>query len=405
MNNKTQTQKREIRNRREMSSIQKENVEKKEEGGHVKQQLEEGEVKDEDIPKEVLDEIDKIKELKRKEKDEKDEKDDERDRDRDTRSRKRSSERDGRHSHHSSSRHYHHHSSSSSRHSHGHSHSRSHHYHHHHRHHHHYSDSDSDSDSDYDRHHSSRHRHDDRKKPESKPKEEQPQTSTTQENIDSKATIQNEVNTTTTTTSTPTNKPNTPTNKANNKPQMRMYMPPSKLREMQKEITDKNSAEYQRLSWEALKKSINALANKVSASNIKEIVPELFRENLERGRGLFCRTIITAQHASPNFTPVYAALVAIVNTRVQEIGELLLHRLVDRFNRAYRRNNRDMLITTVTFIAHLLNQQVCTPTLALEICVTLLESSSEDGIEVAAEFIQECGYCLKQDSAKGFTCK
>lgn len=174
---------------------------------------------------------------------------------------------------------------------------------------------------------------------------------------------------------------------------------------MQKEITDKNSAEYQRLSWEALKKSINAIANKVSASNIKEIVPELFRENLERGRGLFCRTIITAQHASPGFTPVYAALVAIVNTRVQEIGELLLHRLVDRFNRAYRRNNREMLITTVTFIAHLLNQQVCTPTLALEICVTLLESSSEDGIEVAAEFIQECGYCLKQDSAKGFTRK
>lgn len=189
------------------------------------------------------------------------------------------------------------------------------------------------------------------------------------------------------------------------KPPMGVYIPPSRLRAMQKEITDKNGEEYQKLSWEALKKSINALINKVSVSNIKNIVPEFFRENLERGRGLFCRAIITAQHASPNFTAVYAALVAIVNTRVQEIGELLLHRLIDKFKKAYRRNNREALLTTVTFLAHLLNQQVCTPTLALEICITLLENSTEDGVEVTTKFIKECGYCLKQDSPKGFTRK
>ena len=185
---------------------------------------------------------------------------------------------------------------------------------------------------------------------------------------------------------------------------MGVYIPPSRLAAMQKEITDKNGPEYQRASWEALKRSLNGLVNKVSVSNIKAIVPEVFRENLDRGRGLFCRAVITAQHASPTFTPVYAALVAIINTRVQEIGELLLHRLIDRFNKAYRRNNREVLITSATFLAHLLNQQVCSPILGLEICTLLLENPSEDSIEIAVVFIRECGYCLEEDSRRGFTC-
>ena len=35
-----------------------------------------------------------------------------------------------------------------------------------------------------------------------------------------------------------------------------------------------------------------------------------------------------SQMASPTFTPVYAALVAVVNTKFPELGELLLHRVI-----------------------------------------------------------------------------
>jgi len=45
------------------------------------------------------------------------------------------------------------------------------------------------------------------------------------------------------------------------------YIPPARLRAMQAEASkDKKSAEYQRLSWDALRKSINGLINKVSHS-------------------------------------------------------------------------------------------------------------------------------------------
>ena len=61
---------------------------------------------------------------------------------------------------------------------------------------------------------------------------------------------------------------------------------------MQQNITDKSSEAYQRLAWEALKKSINGLINKVNSPNIAVIVRELFAENIVRGRGLLCQSVI-----------------------------------------------------------------------------------------------------------------
>jgi len=44
-----------------------------------------------------------------------------------------------------------------------------------------------------------------------------------------------------------------------------VYVPPARLRALQAQFTEKSSKEYQRMAWEALKKSINGLINKVFA--------------------------------------------------------------------------------------------------------------------------------------------
>ena len=62
---------------------------------------------------------------------------------------------------------------------------------------------------------------------------------------------------------------------------------------------------------------------------------ELFRENLVRGRGLFARALIRAQLASPGFTAVYAALLSIVNSKLPDIGELVIKRLILQFRYIY----------------------------------------------------------------------
>ena len=56
---------------------------------------------------------------------------------------------------------------------------------------------------------------------------------------------------------------------------------------MMQEAQNKASPEFQRMTWEALKKSINSLINKVTKANISAIIAEIFHENLVRGRGLY----------------------------------------------------------------------------------------------------------------------
>lgn len=57
-------------------------------------------------------------------------------------------------------------------------------------------------------------------------------------------------------------------------------------------------------------------------------------------RGLLSRSILQAQGASPIFTHVYAALVAIINSKFPNIGELILKRLILNFRKGYRRNDK-----------------------------------------------------------------
>ncbi|KAF5015807.1 hypothetical protein F66182_12728, partial [Fusarium sp. NRRL 66182] len=176
------------------------------------------------------------------------------------------------------------------------------------------------------------------------------------------------------------------------------YIPPARLRALQAQITDKSSKEYQRMAWEALKKSINGLINKVNVSNIKHIVPELFGENLIRGRGLFCRSIMKAQAASLPFTPIYAAMAAIVNTKLPQVGELLLGRLVVQFRKAFKRNDKAVCISSTTFIAHLCNQQVVHEMVAAQILLLLLHKPTDDSVEIAVGLTREVGQHLEEMS-------
>lgn len=181
------------------------------------------------------------------------------------------------------------------------------------------------------------------------------------------------------------------------------YIPPARLRALMAEAAaaDPGSVEYQRMSWDALKKSITGLVNKVAAENIKFIVPELFGgANLIRGRGLFCRSIMKAQMQSLAFTPVFAALSAIVNTKLPMVGELLVTRLISQFRRSFKRNDKAVCNATAMFIAHLVNQRVVHEIVALEILVLLLEKPTDDSVEVAVSFMREVGAFLTEEAPK-----
>jgi len=182
-----------------------------------------------------------------------------------------------------------------------------------------------------------------------------------------------------------------------------IYVPPWKMEKIMNEMKEKekNNKEYQKYMWEMLRKSINGLINKINVSNIQNIILELFNENLIRGRGLLTRSIFKAQMASPNFTHVYAALVATINTKLPAVVLLLVGRYIIQFQKAYKRNNKIVCMASIKMLAHLVNQQVIHEVLALEILSLFLENPTEDSIELAADFMIECGQTLGDVTPKG----
>lgn len=150
---------------------------------------------------------------------------------------------------------------------------------------------------------------------------------------------------------------------------------------------------------------------------------QLFGENLIRGRGLFVRSVMRAQASSLPFTPIFASLVAIVNTKLPQVGALLLNRLILQFRRSYKRNDKvrsppppasstctrahtrssipqPTMTATTTFIAQLVNQQVAHEIVALQILVLLLEKPTDDSVEIAVSFMREVGAFLAETSPK-----
>ncbi|KAA8900350.1 hypothetical protein TRICI_006222 [Trichomonascus ciferrii] len=182
------------------------------------------------------------------------------------------------------------------------------------------------------------------------------------------------------------------------------YVPPAKLRALQEAmVASQSPKDFQRVEWEKLKKSINRYINQVNVSNIREVVRNVFSQNLIRGRGIFVRSIMKAQAASLTYTNVYATLAAIVNSKLPQVGELLVTRLVVQFRRAYRRNNKAACISSSMFLAHLCNHQVAHEVVCLQMLHLLLEKPTNDSVEIAVGFMRQIGAYLSEFSPAAAT--
>ncbi|KAG7829783.1 hypothetical protein KL920_002642 [Ogataea angusta] len=180
----------------------------------------------------------------------------------------------------------------------------------------------------------------------------------------------------------------------------RKYVPPAKLRALLAESeVSYASEEYQRLQWEKLKKQINGEINKVSTENIKEVVLDLFKLNLIRGRGWLVRCLMKSQVLSQSYTTVYAALICVLNSKIPELGELLVTRLILQFRKAYKNNDRDTCKASVIFLSQLVNFQVCHDIVALQLLFLLLEHPTDTTVEIACALLHNCGHFLSENSS------
>ncbi|AOA60983.1 Spliceosome assembly factor [Komagataella phaffii CBS 7435] len=177
------------------------------------------------------------------------------------------------------------------------------------------------------------------------------------------------------------------------------YITPARKRELLKNLSaDSTSEEYQLVQWDKLVRSINGAINRVSIHNIKGIIIELFQLNLLRGRGVLVKSVLKSQTAAPAFTNVYSSLIAVLNSKIPEIGKLLIERLIVQFQNSFLNNEKAKCFAAVTFIAHLVVQNVAHEIIALQLMFLLLENPTDDSLDIACTLMTEVGAYLEENA-------
>ncbi|KAF8286893.1 putative pre-mRNA-splicing factor CWC22 [Trypanosoma cruzi] len=194
---------------------------------------------------------------------------------------------------------------------------------------------------------------------------------------------------------------------------MTRYVPPHRKREVIDVDDGKStgndgrkttSEALQRESWQALSRSITGIINRVSGENVQLSATELFRENIIRGRGLLCRSLMRAQLADPDLSDVFASLVSRVNKEFSIIGLLLVKRLVVQWWRLHRRGDWTALRCVSRFLAWLYIFNVVSVDVIYQIILAHLtaEKRCDDDVDQAAALFRDTFRAMSQRDVAEF---
>eukprot|EP00536_Pseudo-nitzschia_multiseries_P004663 jgi/Psemu1/188634/e_gw1.79.92.1 len=160
----------------------------------------------------------------------------------------------------------------------------------------------------------------------------------------------------------------------------------------------------QRESWQEQRKVINGTINRLNAGTIKPLIQDLFQKvNLVRLRGPLCKSILSAAVSSPKYSNVYAAIIAVVNSKLPEVGELMIKRTILSFRRYYKQREKASFQAVCVFLVHLFHQGVVHELIVLQLLSVLLDGTrpTDDSVEVAVHVLQIAGQALLDVSSAG----
>jgi pre-mRNA-splicing factor CWC22 len=100
---------------------------------------------------------------------------------------------------------------------------------------------------------------------------------------------------------------------------------------------------------------------------------------------------------------VYASFLAVLHSKLPEIGELVLARSILLFRKSYARQDRDRTLALANFIGCLFNQGMCHEILCLQMLTLLLadDDATDESVEVAIRLVQVVGKKMMEVSPAG----
>lgn len=164
--------------------------------------------------------------------------------------------------------------------------------------------------------------------------------------------------------------------------------------------TQEQSESFQRSEWENLKASVDKIVEALTRHNVKETAIRLFNINIYRGQGYIVRSFMKSQMArDKQHTKVMASLVAVINSKFPEVGQILVSRLVVLFRKSFVKNDKLKVTRSTHFLVHLMNQYVCSDIVFLQILQLLLENPTNSSVRAATSIMTEGGNFLVQHAA------
>ncbi|KAL0207834.1 hypothetical protein P9112_010421 [Eukaryota sp. TZLM1-RC] len=144
----------------------------------------------------------------------------------------------------------------------------------------------------------------------------------------------------------------------------------------------------QEQAWKHLTKTITGILNKVSADNIPDVLPQLLSVNLIKGRGILTSRIIQACESATALTPVYATLLALINSVFPSIGRLAIQRILIRVQKSLKSRRIRETSGLLTLLSHLIYFQVALPLLVFETSSLLIQPHL---LSLLCPFLEICG--------------
>ena len=160
----------------------------------------------------------------------------------------------------------------------------------------------------------------------------------------------------------------------------------------------------QRETWQDQRRVINGTVNRLNSGTIKPLIQELFQKvNLVRLRGPLCKSVLSAAVSSPKYSDVYAAIIAVVNSKLPEVGELMVKRAILAFRRYYKQRDKASCQAVCVYIVHLFHQGVVHELIVLQLLSVLLDGArpTDDSVEIAVHVLQIAGQALLDCSTAG----
>mmetsp|Transcript_1508 Transcript_1508/g.3500 ORF Transcript_1508/g.3500 Transcript_1508/m.3500 type:complete len:982 (-) Transcript_1508:365-3310(-) len=160
----------------------------------------------------------------------------------------------------------------------------------------------------------------------------------------------------------------------------------------------------QRETWQDQRRVINGTVNRLNSATIKPLIQELFQKvNLVRLRGPLCKSVLSAAVSSPKYSDVYAAIVAVINSKLPEVGELMVKRAILAFRRYYKQRDKASCQAVCVYIVHLFHQGVVHELIVLQLLSVLLDGArpTDDSVEIAVHVLQIAGQALLDCSSAG----